>query len=413
LTISSWGTAPRGDGGQLGVDRWQFDGFGERHCPDTVVVKSTEDMGRVAGMLPGRLCSGSPMTRQNLQQRVTRVAEATLADQRFVSAIDVLVGLGWLAPSHVDLWRQGRVDSLERIVQANLSKITTAMTAFRHWAEERRLNPSETDYVARTRDRRQLRFSVSGNAAIERAYRTHWVSPELSQRAVKQQSRPPELVVISPIKDWTCAGCGGTGDLLLMEDAGPLCMECADLGHLDFLPSGDAALTRRAKKASRLSAVVVRWSRSRKRYERQGILAEAEAIDRAEQDCLSDAALRARRRERDKERRADEDEQFRAELAAAIGALFPGCPASRAEAIAHHTATRGSGRIGRSAAGRALDPDAVRLAVAASVRHVDTDYDELLMSGVDRETARDRVRDRVDDVLNGWSEGVAVREPEG
>jgi hypothetical protein len=161
-------------------------------------------------------------------------------------------------------------------------------------------------------------------------------------------------------------------------------------------------VTRRAKKASRLSAVVVRWSRSRNRYERQGILAEPEAIERAEIECLSDAEMRARRRERDQARRADEDVRLAADLAAAIRTQFPGCPAGRAEAIARHAATRGSGRIGRSAAGRALDPDAVRLAVAASVRHVDTHYDELLMSGVEREEARGQVGERVEDVLSGW-----------
>ena len=260
------------------------------------------------------------MTRQDLEQRVTRAAEAALAEQRFVSAIDVLLGLGWLAPSHLDRWRQGRVESLERVVQANLSKVAAAMAAFRRWARDRGLNPSATDYVARTRDRRQLRFSVSGDAAIERAYRTHWVSPDLSQRAVERQSRPPDLVVISPVKEWTCTSCGDTGDLLLMEDSGPLCLDCSDLGHLVFLPSGDAALTRRAKKASRLSAVVVRWSRARKRYERQGILAEAEAIERAEQECLSDAEVRARRRERDEALRVGDDVQLQAELAAAIRA---------------------------------------------------------------------------------------------
>jgi len=136
--------------------------------------------------------------------------------------------------------------------------------------------------------------------------------------------------------------------------------------------------------------------------------AEAQAIERAEQECLSDAEVRARRREREQARRADEDVRFHAEFAAVIRELFPGCPASRAEAIARHAATRDSGRIGRSAAGRALDPDAVGLAVAASVRHVDTDYDELLMSGIDRETARHQVRDRVEDVLTGWREGVAT-----
>jgi hypothetical protein len=342
------------------------------------------------------------MTRQDLERRVTRAAEEALAEQRFVSAIDVLLGLGWLAPSHLDRWRQGRVDSLERVVQANLSKITVAMAAFRCWAHDRGLNPSQTDYVARTRDRRQLRFSVSGDAAIERAYRTHWVSQDLSERAVERQSRVPDLVVISPVNEWTCTSCGDTGDLLFMENAGPLCLDCSDLGHLVFLPSGDAALTRRAKKASRLSAVVVRWSRSRKRYERQGILAEAEAIELAESECLADAEARARRRERDQARRADEDVEFAAELAAAIRALFPGCPVSRAEAIARHAATRSSGRIGRSAAGRALDPDAIRLAVAASVRHVDTGYDRLLMSGIDRQAARRQVRKQVEDVLNSW-----------
>lgn len=187
-----------------------------------------------------------------------------------------------------------------------------------------------------------------------------------------------------------------------MQDPGPLCLDCADLGHLEFLPSGDAAMTRRAKKASGLSAVVVRWSRSRKRYERQGILAETEAIEFAEQECLADAELRARRRERDEARRADEDERFQAELADAVLTLFPGCATDRANSIARHAATRGSSRIGRSAAGRALDPDAVRLAVVASVRHVDTNYDELLMSGVERGAARDRVCDRVEDVLNVW-----------
>ena len=226
----------------------------------------------------------------------------------------------------------------------------------------------------------------------------------------KPHSRPSDLVVISPVKQWTCSSCGGTGDLLKMEDGGPLCVDCADLGHLVFLPSGDAALSRRAKRISGLSAVVVQWSRSRKRYERQGILAEAEAIERAEQECLSDAAARARRRERDEARRADEDMRFQAEFAAAIRMLFPRCPPSRADAMARHAAMRGSGRIGRSATGRALDPDAVRLAVTASVRHVDTDYDELLMSGVDRETARRQVRERVEDVLRAWCQGITTPE---
>jgi hypothetical protein len=100
--------------------------------------------------------------------------------------------------------------------------------------------------------------------------------------STQQPGRPADLVVISPLKDWTCAGCNAasaTGDFLIMADVGPLCLTCADMDHLIFLRSGDAALTRRAKQASKLSAVVVRWSRSRKRYQRQGIPRE-DARDR-------------------------------------------------------------------------------------------------------------------------------------
>ena len=187
-----------------------------------------------------------------------------------------------------------------------------------------------------------------------------------------------------------------------MENDEPACMECADMDHLVFLPSGDAALTRRAKRASRLSAVVVRFSRARKRYERQGILVEADALERAEAECLADAPARARRRERDVARRESEDLELQTEMAEAIASLYPGCPRQRTHAIARHAATRGSGRVGRSAAGRDLQQHALELAVSASLRHQDTPYDALLMSGISRTEARELVRDTVEDILSTW-----------
>jgi len=215
--------------------------------------------------------------------------------------------------------------------------------------------------------------------------------------------RSADLVVVSPLSDWTCAACGSTdGGWLVMEDQGPLCMACADLAHLVFLPSGDSALTRRARKHSGLSAVLVRFSRARKRYERQGVLVEEAAIEQAEAECLADEDARARRRERERERRSGEDLEFQRELVSEIGHLFPGCPPTRAEAIARHTGDRGSGRVGRTAAARAFDRQAVTLAVVAAARHGETDYDELLMAGVDRAEARDRVRADVEQVLELW-----------
>ncbi|HYY88961.1 MAG TPA: DUF2293 domain-containing protein [Chloroflexota bacterium] len=341
-----------------------------------------------------------------LERRVVTAAEATLTRNKSISPIDVFAGIGWLPQSLVDEWRQGRIECLEHVLPVRPDKLAAALEHLHRWAARKELTPSEVAYVAATRDRRPLRFTAAGDQAAERAWRTHWVRSDLSeaarQRLTERQSKAPDLVVIEPINEWACSGCGGSGSLLFMEDGEPLCLGCADMDHLVFLPAGNAALSRRAKKASRLCAVVVRFSRARKRYERQGILVEEVALEQAEEQCLADEEARGRRRERDRERRADQDLEFQARLGEAIVRLFPGCPPGRAEAIALHAGTRGSGRVGRSAAGRALDEEAVRLAVVASIRHQDTDYDALLMSGVPRADARDQVRPDIDRVLAAW-----------
>ena len=187
-----------------------------------------------------------------------------------------------------------------------------------------------------------------------------------------------------------------------MEDRGPICMSYADIEHLVFLPRGDTALTRRARAHSSLSAVVVGFSRARRRYERQGVLVEGPALAQAEAECLADEDARARRRAREAERRAGEDAGFEARLADEIARLFPGCPPERRAEIAAHTSQRGSGRVGRSAAARALEPHATTLAVVAAARHGETDYDHLLMTGVPRDLARDRVRADLAQLLDRW-----------
>jgi hypothetical protein len=347
-----------------------------------------------------------PEKQQRLQRRVVDAAEAALRRRRYVAPIDVLVAIGWVPPSIAEQWLQGRLEYLESRASVPPDRLTEALELLRAWAEDRGLQPSETAYVARTRRREQLRFSASGEEAIEQAYRTHWLSPHLSDRRraslAERQSRPPDLVVIWPLKDPECSLCGEICGFLLMEDSGPVCLTCADMDHLVFLAAGDATLSRRAKRASRLSAVVVRFSRARKRYERQGVLVEESALERAEAECLADEEVRARGREREARRREATDTAFHAELARRIRRLFPGCPSERADAIARHAGLRGSGRIGRSAQGQSLDPDAITLAVVASVRHEDTAYDELLMRGAGRDEARARVAPEVDRLLQRW-----------
>ena len=214
-----------------------------------------------------------------------------------------------------------------------------------------------------------------------------------------------DIVVFSILRDSACAECQaelGKGRLLRMEGDRPLCLACADLDHLVFLSRGDTALTRRASKYSTLREVVVRFSRSRKRYERQGVLVEEPALERAERECLADAEARQRARERAAERRQEIDERYVNEFAEQVGESFPGCPAPERRAIADHACRKYSGRVGRSAAARRFDQEAIGLAVRAHVRHSHTSYDELLARGVDRSQARASVRAAVDEVVERW-----------
>jgi hypothetical protein len=179
-------------------------------------------------------------------------------------------------------------------------------------------------------------------------------------------------------------------------------MTCARLDDLEYLPSGDAALTRRSTKYSERTAVVVRFSRSRGRYERQGVLVEKPALEKAEQECSEDAEERAQARVTGAARRKTEDRELITRMTAEIRKLFPGCPPGEAAAIAAHTEIRNSGRVGRTAAGRDLDAGALTAAVVAIIRHRHTGYDELPARGVDRSLARDRVSDRVEEILEAW-----------
>ena len=221
-----------------------------------------------------------------------------------------------------------------------------------------------------------------------------------------------ELKVFIARRDSTCSECqenlGHHAWITLNRERGVLCLSCADLDHLVFLPTGDAALTRRSRKYSTLSAVVLEWSRTRKRYERQGLLVENEAIEQAEVECLSDAEARARQRERNAQRRAELDQEYVRRFAKAVRELFPKCPPGREILIAEHACLKYSGRIGRSAAAKSFDEDTIRLAVIAHIRHAETKYDELLGDGSERWEARSEVEFKVRSVLLNW-EGIPIQ----
>ncbi|KPK13156.1 MAG: hypothetical protein AMJ56_03210 [Anaerolineae bacterium SG8_19] len=221
-------------------------------------------------------------------------------------------------------------------------------------------------------------------------------------------AKTTDLKVFITSGEASCEECGEDlgrqAWIFLVRDKGALCLTCADLDHLVYLPAGDAALTRRSRKHSTLVAVVLEWSRARKRYERQGLLVEEEALAQAEQECLADADARARQRERAAARRAIMDKEYVARFAGRVRELYPSCPAGQEVVIAEHACLKYSGRVGRSAEAKELDAEAIRLAVTAHIRHAETDYDELLAEGWERWDARDQVSSALEQILVRWRE---------
>lgn len=216
----------------------------------------------------------------------------------------------------------------------------------------------------------------------------------------------PDLKVFISSHDSTCAECGEkllkSAWIVPVQDRKALCLSCADLDHLVFLPSGDSALTVRARRGSTLAAVVLKWSQARKRFERQGILVEDAALAKAETECLADEEARLRRREREAERRKSLDRNYVEDFARRLRELFPNAPAGIETVIAEHACEKYSGRVGRSAAAKVFDAKAARLAVIAHIRHTLTPYDELLAKGIDRYDARKQVERQVHSTLVSW-----------
>jgi len=186
---------------------------------------------------------------------------------------------------------------------------------------------------------------------------------------------------------------------------GAVCLSCAGLNELVILPSGNTALTVRSRKYSKISAVILRYNKSRKRFERQGVLVEEKALEQAKLDCEADAGKREIQRGKSAVRREKFDREYKDRFAARIRELFPYCPVQVEFEIAKHACEKYSGRVGRSAEAKTLNDQYVRLAVIAHIRHTETNYDDLLSSMFDKKSARKLIRDKVDEILTLWEQG--------
>jgi hypothetical protein len=156
-------------------------------------------------------------SQQDLRVRVVRAAEAALARQQYVSAIDVFCGMGLLASTNVDAWRKGRIDFLERMLQGSPGKISSSLSIFRDWALEKGLHPSEIEYARNTRaGTAPLQFTQAAHPEMEKIYRTHYLSAALSpvkrQQLETKLNRAPQPVVFEIVRDSAAGTRSSPGD---------------------------------------------------------------------------------------------------------------------------------------------------------------------------------------------------------
>lgn len=169
---------------------------------------------------------------------------------------------------------------------------------------------------------------------------------------------------------------------------------------------GDPFKTRRAKQlaAERGVKVFTRTARRGRFTSVTAYLVPTDILAAVESEARATEAERAKRRVAGRKARAKAHVRELVQVADVIRRLYPAIPAGEAERVAAHAYEVGSGRVGR--AGGLSAEQKVVLAVRAHVRHEHTEYDALLDGGWDKESARERVADRIAAVLARWAGGT-------
>jgi hypothetical protein len=113
-----------------------------------------------------------------LYPRISRAVATLLRQDKVVRPIDVLVEMQLLKREQLEDWRLGRVPYLERVINCNLSRLSTLLRILRFHAHDLNLKPSFTIYNRwGGGPKHRLRFTKTGDANLEKAYATHLIWP--------------------------------------------------------------------------------------------------------------------------------------------------------------------------------------------------------------------------------------------
>ncbi len=109
--------------------------------------------------------------------KIVQAVASVLRLKNHITPIEVFQSLGLLTNADVDNWRKGKVPYLEKVIKCNLGKASRVLRILRFHAHDLNLKPSLTVYKRNTRGGKiPLRFSKSGEKALEEVYSRHFVA---------------------------------------------------------------------------------------------------------------------------------------------------------------------------------------------------------------------------------------------
>ena len=226
----------------------------------------------------------------NIEARVLKALDFLIEQKEYVSLIDVFLKMGFLYISQINLWKRCKIPYLEQVISCDKEIIVKIIKVFNDWTKAKQLIAKEIVYFANTKHATPLKISNDPTCELEIIYRTHYfknISLQQQKLLLEKIYSPEELIVFKSIRDSSCMNCKRAlfkNMLFFIEEDKTLCLSCAELDHLIFLSSGNSSLTLKAKKYSSLVAVVLIYGHDKRRYKRQGILIEQQALKKAEQN---------------------------------------------------------------------------------------------------------------------------------
>jgi len=123
--------------------------------------------------------------------RIVKATEDLLRERGFVAPIELFVRMELLSPESLEDWRRGRIPHLEEVIRCNLSKASRILRILRMHAHDLDLKPRLTIYKRWTKGPRTLlRFSKTGDRAVEEAYARHFLCPGKDVHLDRLDRRP-------------------------------------------------------------------------------------------------------------------------------------------------------------------------------------------------------------------------------